>query len=196
MPSVTLELRVEELGHRLSIVTARLEKFGFRFDRPDEVLPGPERDTQPVIDRIESAAGPLPQALRLFWLRVGSVNLSGHHPLWRGCEYLDQLVVFPPSVALNELKEYLANREERDRVDVRYSVPIAPDVFHKADVSGGPPYSIAVPATVDDPPLLNAVPSASFLEHIERAIRYSGFPGLADCAQHTWPITQLVGDDG
>jgi len=196
MSSVALQLRIEELGHRLSIITARLARFGFRFDRPNEVLPGPERDTQTAIDRIESAAGSLPQALKLFWLRVGSVDLSGHHPLWRGCEYLDQLVVFPPSVALEELEEYLADREERDGAEFPYSVPVAPDIFHKADVSGGPPYAIAVPAVADDPPLLNAVPLVSFLAHIERAVRYSGFPGLADCAQHTWPITQLVDDDG
>jgi hypothetical protein len=192
MPSVTLQSRVEELGHRLSNTSARLGQLGFRFARPDEVLPGRERDTQTAIDRIESVAGSLPEALKLFWRHVGSVDFSGEHPKWRGCEYLDQLVVFPPSVALEDLEEYLADREERDRVGFPYSVPIAPDIFHKADVSGGPPYSIAVPATADDPPLLNAVPSVSFLEHIERALRYAGFPGLANCAQHTWPLTQLI----
>lgn len=192
MPSVTLQSRVEELGQRLSVTAARLAQLGFRFARPDEVLPGREPNARTAIDRIESAVGSLPEALKLFWLCVGSVDFSGEHPERRGCEYLDQLMVFPPSVALEELEEYLADREERDRVGFPYSVPIAPDIFHKADVSGGPPYSIAVPAVAEDPPLLNAVPSASFLEHIERSLRYAGFPGLADCAQHTWPLTQLV----
>lgn len=196
MPSVTLESRVEELGRGISIAKTRLSRFEFRFDRPNEVLPGPEPDAQTSIDRIEEEAGSLPKALKLFWLRIGSVDFSGHHPQWGGCEYLDQLVVFPPSVALDELEQYLADREERDRVDYPYSVPVAPDVFHKADVSGGPPYSLAVPATEDDPLLLNAVPPVSFLGHVARALRYSGFPGLADCAQHTWPIHDLVRDDG
>ena len=55
--------------------------------------------------------------------------------------------------------------------EVPYFVPVAPDIFHKADVSGGSLYALAVPATEEDPPLLNAMPSASFLEHVERALR-------------------------
>ena len=195
MQSATLQSRVDTLGHRISIAAARLKDTGFRFDRPEDVFPGPDRRTQTIIERIESAAGPLPQALKLFWLRVGSVDFSGHHPKWRGCEFLDQLVVFPPSVALAELEEFLSDREERMRANFPYSVPIAPDIFHKADVSGGPPYSLAVPATAEDPPVLDAMPAVSFLEHIEHALRYAGFPGLADCAQHTWPLADLVPQD-
>ena len=196
MPGVTLQSRVETLGRRIAIARGRLSQRGFRFDHPEEVFPGPEHDSQGAIDQIESAAGVLPQALKLFWLRVGSVNFSGQHPKWSGCDYLDQLVVFPPSVALAELEEFLADREERMRANFPYSVPIAPDIFHKTDVSGGPPYSLAVPATAEDPPLLDALPALSFLGHVERALQYAGFPGLADCAQHTWPLTDLVGDDG
>jgi hypothetical protein len=196
MPSDNLSSQVEALGRRISLIAARLAKLGFRFDHPEEVVPGPERGAQGAIDRIETAVGSVPRALKLFWLRVGSVNFSGHHPSWRGCEYLDQLVVFPPSVALEELEQFLSDREERERADFPYSVPIAPDIFHKADVSGGPPYSLAVPATADDPPVLNAVPPATFLGHVERALAYGGFPGLAACTTHTWPTSELVRDDG
>jgi hypothetical protein len=195
MQSVSLQLRVDTIGYRISLLAARLEQLGFRFERPGGVFPGPERHALSAIERIESAVGSLPQSLKLFWLRVGSVEFSGHHPQWQGCEYLDQLIVFPPSAAVQELEEFLSDREERRRSNDPYSVPIAPDIFHKADVSGGSPYSIAVPATGEDPPLLNAAPAASFLEHIERALRYGGFPGLADCAHHTWPLAELVRDE-
>ena len=195
MPGVILHSRVEALGRRISSVADRLAQLGFTFDRPEEAFPGPDPHAQKAIDQIESAIGPLPNALKLFWLRVGSVDFSGRHPKWRGCNYLDQLVVFPPSVALEELEQFLSDREDRLRANVFYSVPIAPDIFHKADVSGGPPYSLAVPATAEDPPLLDAEPTASFLGHIERALQYGGFPGLAKCASHTWPLEALR-DDG
>ena len=191
----TLQARVDRLGQRISAVVARLNEFGFRFERPRDVFPGPEAQALRAIERIESEAGSLPQSLKLFWLRVGSVDLSGHRPEWQGCEYLDQLIVFPPSAAVEELEEFLSDRGERMRSDNPYCVPIAPDVFHKADVSGGPPYELAVPATEEDPRLLNALPSVSFLEHVERALGYGGFPGLADCPRHTWPLVELVRGD-
>jgi hypothetical protein len=192
MHSESLQSRVDALGHHICLIAARLEQLGFRFERPREVFPGPEPDAQGAIERIEAAVGSLPQSLKQFWLRVGSVDFSGHHPKWQGCEYRDQLIVFPPSTALKELQEFLSDQEERLRANDPYCVPIAPDIFHKADVSGGPPYGLAVPATEEDPPLVNALPPVSFLEHVERALRYGGFPGLADCAQHTWPLADLV----
>ena len=181
---------------RLDVLVSRLREAGYEFDRPDEVLPGPESGTSAAIARIEGVAGRLPNSLKLFWEHIGSVDLSGSHPDWDECEYLDQLVIFPPSVALYELDEFLADREERIAADFPYSVPIAPDIFHKANVSGGPPYELEVPAESDDPPLINAPNSASFLGHIDLALDYAGFPGLAKCSGHNWPIMRLRQDAG
>jgi hypothetical protein len=196
MPDNILRTRIETIGHRISVARLRLLSCGFCFDRPEEVMPGPDPNAQSVINQIESVAGTLPQALKLFWLRVGSVDFSGRHPEWHGCEYLDQLMVFSADLALEELNECVLDREERTRANVSFSVPISPDIFHKANVSGGPPYALAVPAITEDPPLLHAVPTVSFLAHIERALRYGGFPGLAECPEHTWPLSDLVRDDG
>jgi hypothetical protein len=195
MPDAPLRTRIETIGHRISVARLRLLSCGFCFDRPEEVMPGPDPNAQSVINQIESVAGTLPQALKLFWLGVGSVDFSGRHPDWRGCEYLDQLMVFPANVALEELNEYISDREERTQAKEPYSVPIAPDIFHKANVSGGLAYALAVPATAEDPPLLYAAPAVSFLAHIDRALQYGGFPGLADCSEHTWPLSDLVRDD-
>jgi hypothetical protein len=157
----------------------------------DEVFPGPDAQAPEAIRRIEESVGTLPLALKLFWLGVGSVNLSGRHPDWNGCEYLNQLIIFPPTYALYELDEFLSDQDERIRHGIPYSVPVAPDVYHKANVSGGLPYSLAVPATTDDPPLNNASPALSFLKHIEHALEHGGFPGLAACPQHNWPVSAL-----
>jgi hypothetical protein len=153
-------------------------------------------NAQGAILRIEGSVGRLPQALKLFWLEVGSVDLTGSHPEWDECEYLDQLIVFPPSVALEELDEFMADRGNRLKADYPYAVPIAPDIYHKANVSGGMPYTIAVPAETDDPFVDNARPVHTFLGHIECALEHAGYPGLAKCPNHTWPVEILRPDDG
>lgn len=191
----SVESHIDDLGRRIEALVSRLRDLGYHFDRPDEVFPGPDREAPEAIKQIEQAAGPLPLALKLFWLRVGSVDLSGHHPEWQEPGYLDQLVIFPSTYALYELDEYLDDKEDRDENNEPYTVPVAPDYFHKANVSGGLPYSIAVPAVADDPPLLNTPSPETFLEHISNALRFGGFPGLEDCPGHSWPLATLRQSD-
>src|SRR5262249_23637099 len=102
---MTLEQRIETVGDRIRVLVTRLQALGFQFERPAAVLPGPESGAAAAIARIEREIGALPEALKLFWQRVGSVDLCGSHPQWDGCEYPDPLVVYPPSVAVEELDE-------------------------------------------------------------------------------------------
>jgi hypothetical protein len=120
----------------------------------------------------------------------------GSHPEWNGCDYPDPLVVYPPSVALDELDEYLEDKEERDKNGWPYAIVIAPDFYHKEDVSGGPPYSVAVPATTNDPPLDYEERGISFVEYLELSLQYGGFPGLEECDNHNWPLESIVGKGG
>jgi hypothetical protein len=143
----------------------------------------------------------LPLALKLFWQRVGSVDFCGAHPDWELLPehpdfepdlYSDPLVVAPPSVALEELDEFLADKEERLKCNVPYLVPVAPDFYHKADVSGGMFYNISVPAIADDPPLNDEWHKTTFINYLELTVKWAGFPGLERCPGHTWPIAKLV----
>ncbi|MED5620265.1 hypothetical protein [Ideonella sp. BN130291] len=188
--------RVSAIGVELRLLVQRLRVLGYEFHRPDEVLPGVAPDTSEAISRIERLAGPVPAALKAFWLIVGSVDLSGGHPQWSGCEYPDPLVVLPPSYALYELDEYMEDREVRDAEGLPFAIPVAPDFFHKANVSGGPPYEVAVPATADDPPLNNAPQHISLLEYVELSLRWGGFAGLQRCVGHSWPVDSLVAAQG
>lgn len=152
------------------------------------MFPGPDPTVAEAIHRLESVVGPVPLALKLFWSHVGSVDLTGSHPEWpEPSEYLDQLIVFPLDLALYYLDDYL-NDEEAKSLEVL----VAPDYFHKANVSGGAPYSVSVPSLTDDPPLNGSPAVETFLEHIENALRFGGFPGLADCPDHVWPLHSLV----
>lgn len=180
-----LQSRVEHLGSQIESLCERLATAGYVFQYPDEVFPGPEANAVDVISRIEREAGEVPLGLKLFWLHVGSVNLCGAHPIWGGCEYPDPLVVYPPSVALADLDEF------REEPEGAFLIPIAPDDFHKADVSGGMFYNVSVPALGDDPPLNDERHEVSFLTYLEIALRSAGFPGLERCGGHTWPVDRL-----
>jgi hypothetical protein len=183
-----MERRVDAIGKRIAALVGRLRDSGYAFDRPDEVFPGPAPGAPEAIQRLESTIGPLPLALKLFWLRVGSVDLTGSHPAWpEPSGYLDQLIVFPPEYALEHLADHLEHPEGADS-----EVIIAPDYFHKADVSGGSPYSVSIPAVSGDPPMNGTPTPQTFLEHLEDALRFGGFPGLADCPDHGWPIASLI----
>jgi hypothetical protein len=190
---VSLEARIDLIGEALRDLVPRLSEHGFEFERAEEVLRGPEVDTEKTIARIEKEAGVLPEALKLFWFRIGSVDLCGSHPDWEGAEYPDPLVVAPASFALQEWDDFLRDKEERLRCSIPYHVPIAPDDYHKANVSGGPEYCISVPAVAADPPLNNEWHKTTFVNYLEIALTWAGFPGLSRYRGHSWPIAELVG---
>jgi hypothetical protein len=191
--AMSLETRIDWVGNSIRILVRSLTKRGYQFERPAEVFPGPERATAGAIARIEREIGHLPLALKLFWQRIGSVDLCGSHADWDGCDYPDPLIVYPPSVAIGELVDFLADRDERLRCNFPYLVPIAPDSYHKAHVSGGMWYNISVPAVADDPPLNDEWHGTTFVSYLELAVRWAGLPGLSVCPGHTWPIVELVG---
>jgi hypothetical protein len=189
---MTLESRIRAVGKSIRALAKRLAKHGFEFERPAEVFPGPERRAAATIKRIEREAGRIPLALKLFWLKVGSVNFCGSHPEWQGCDYPDPLVVYPPSAAIEELDEFLSDKEERLRSNLPYLVPIAPDYYHKADVSGGMWHNVSVPAVADDPPLNDEWHQTTFVRYLELAMQWAGFPGLSRCRRHSWPVAELL----
>src|SRR6516225_9343516 len=108
---MNLESRINAVGESFRLLAKRLTEWGYKFDRPSEVLPGPEVGTEAAIARIEREVGPVPLGLRLFWQRIGSVNFCGMHSEWQGYEYPDPVFVYPPSAAIRELDEFLADKD-------------------------------------------------------------------------------------
>ena len=189
---MSLESRINAVGDSIRALAHRLSERGFRFRYPAEVFPGPEDATSSAIARIEQEIGRLPLALKFFWERIGSVNFCGTHPDWNCDGYADPLVVYPPSHAVDELEDFLADKDDRLRHDFPYLVPIAPDYFHKDGVSGGMWYNLSVPAVADDPPLNDEWHRTTFVSYLELAVKWGGFPGLEDCHDHLWPLTELI----
>lgn len=166
----------------------RLTGLGYRFGvYPDgEALPYDRAPITPLspeqlghIDALAALAGPLPLSLELFWRVVGEVNFIGRYDAWP--VYADPLVVYAPEVALEEYATWQVNDAYYcpDVLDPLLAV-IAPDDLHKDNVSGGPPYGIALPCDGCDGRLVNLVGEPYFVEYLREAILgWGGFPGFA-----------------
>lgn len=115
----------------------------------------------------------LPLSLRAFYEVVGSVDFIGSHSTLAprgGSISPDPLVVFSSEDAL-------ADAEQWDDGEEGGHVVVAPDDLHKANVSGGEPYEIAVPDERADAELLNERHEVYFVEYLRLAFRFGGFPG-------------------
>jgi hypothetical protein len=154
-------------------VLRRLRSMGYRFrlKKGAHVPPGPQ--TAQLLKELDDLAGPAPLSLATFYEIVGSVDLTGYHEQLTassGGYFLpDPLVVFPLD---QMLLEYDA------AVDANLGrICIAPDVYHKADFSGGPPYEMALPDPCSDGKLLNERHGLFFVDYLRLAFGCGGFPG-------------------
>lgn len=189
-----LRPRLVRIGRALSTLRDRLVQSGFRFEDPDGVLPGPDPGVDEALREIERVAGRVPKAYAEFQRIVGPVNFMGEPESdWAGCDYPDPIVVYPLQAVLEELEFFGEDPGWWEDCCGGFRIPIAPDSCHKANVSGGMWYGLAVPAEDDDPPLLEEPHGIRFLEYLELAIRWGGFPGLDGLeGPHTWPIAELT----
>jgi hypothetical protein len=187
-----------------------LNDHDYRFDPMDksgDLAPWspPPSDTEVNIQRIADIAGSLPLSLRAWWEIVGSVDLHGafddaaravEDGSWR---YADALFVTPVADAVKLL---IAEQAAHEKVSSSARVAIAPDVYAKGKISGGPPYEIRLPDKRADAPFLNVViflplppggkvsrqrlgTSETFVDYLRRSFRWGGFPGCAfvDCQE-------------
>lgn len=153
----------------------RLPSFGFEFEA-DPLVP-PPADAAAQLDTLEAEIGFLPIALRIWFEEVGQVNLNGTHPEW-SFEFPDPLVVDAPvEYICSEYETWAADRgSEWDR-GTGFEVPVAPDYLHKANVSGGMPYGLAVPNPGADGLLLWEPHQTTFVNYLRIAFRMGGMPG-------------------
>ncbi|MBX7196015.1 MAG: hypothetical protein K1X94_28425 [Sandaracinaceae bacterium] len=174
--------QVMPLCEALPDVIEALRALGYRFVA--EPLAPPPRGIAKELDAFEKEVGPLPASVRAFYERVGSVDLRGTHPAWprTGTVLLgpephwetDPLVVLAFSVARTAA-------DDRD-VEEPFDLVLIPEPLTKAGFSAGPGYSVrcAEPMTLDAP--LRGDPAGrTFVEHLRRAIAWTGLPGIERC---------------
>ena len=186
---------MEKVRRNLEVLHACLVSLGYRFSNPEAALLLPNSEVEGHIKFLEENIGPLPLALASFYRVVGSVDFTGGHPDWEGCEYPDPIVIEPVAHAVSEAKEFL-ELESPDEYWASdsgiFRIPIAPDYYHKEDVSGGMWYGVEVPNERDDPALLEECHHTTFVGYLRLCFEWGGFPGLERAgANHTWPLEKL-----
>ena len=175
---------VDRMRWNVEQVVLRLHELGYQFGAYDgsEEIPyyeGPFRlaaakDLR-VLSKVEKTYGPLPLLLHAWYSKIGLVDLMGFHPDWT-VEYPDPLVVSrldQDGIA----DEYDGWQMEDDGTKFRLSV--APDFFHKANVSGGPPYGFELPNECVDGRFVEEPDYSYFYNYLKRCIKWGGFPGVA-----------------
>lgn len=162
-----------------------LPSIGYEFARPEGVLTPPEPDVSARLDDIEGLVGALPLALRCWYEEVGQVDLTGTHPDW-GFAYTDPLVVEAPlDYVRSQYAEWEADRgTEWDQGD--FVVDLAPDYLHKADVSGGPAYAMAVPDGGADGLFRYERHNTTFVNYLRICFHWAGLPGWDSGARDDW----------
>jgi hypothetical protein len=185
-----VELNVATLARRLKAMDYRFlypgsdgGLFGLGKAKAHEPHLPPPSDVRAKIAELESlAGGPIPLSLRAFFEVVGEVNFNGDHPALapKGSDLTsDPLMVC-------SVEDAIAMADSYERPDDELAViEFAPDALHKANISGGAPYSIEVPNPAADAPVEDEPHGVSFVAYLRLAILgWGGFPG--------WEQTELA----
>ena len=171
----TLAQRLKSMGYRL-VYPGSTGLLGLRKATAHEPrVPPPADASARVAELQEVAGGAIPLSLRAFFEVVGEVNLNGSHPSLAPAES----DVAPDPLMVCGIEEAIAMIESSDRDDDGpLLLDFAPDALHKANVSGGDPYAIALPNSGADARVEDAPEDSLFVEYLRIAILdWGGFPG-------------------
>jgi len=162
---------MQALASRLRGLVTCLRDLGYGFHRPNDALPGPSGRAPQQIKQLQGLVGAIPVSLLVFYRIVGSVDLTGSHPEWAGCEYPDPLVVEPIDSAIEEALAYV-------------------------ELQGGMWYDIEIPNAVADPIVLEEPHALPFTRYLEFSLSWGGFPGLANAPATAGLLRPFVGQPG
>jgi hypothetical protein len=163
----------------LEMIVAALVADGYDFAQGDAALAVPAGDASEQLDAAEALIGPIPVSLRSWIEHVGSVDLAGTPPGWE-LHYSDAIMIHATAASL--VQEY-EDRMSMERIEpwVRdgFPYPMSPDYFHKANESGGKPYSIWLPDPEADADWLgDDMHETTFVGYLRSSILgWAGFPG-------------------
>jgi hypothetical protein len=142
------------------------------LQNPD-VFDPPGEQTASLLNQIEKeAGGPMPISLRAWYEQVGGINLMGSHAVLNPKEgeiAADPLVVSP----LREVMQMIESADDGGEIELW----LAPDDLHKANVSGGSPYTIVIPNRCADAPFKYEWHDTTFVNYLRITFQWGGFPG-------------------
>lgn len=181
-----------------NLITERLYERGWLalLAEYSDLRTTPSSDDAAVFERIvEIAECPIPPSLLAFWKIVGGINwvwdYDHHEPapdlgVDLQLEVMDPLCIYPAAVMPYRFEEWIEqkNRHDPDLIDP-FLIELAPDLFHKANYSGGMSYCILLPFSGADPILDYEKHALPFVDYLRLCFRWAGFPGLEDHADRS-----------
>jgi hypothetical protein len=159
-------------------LTTLLPEIGYEFDPGDGmvVFEPPPAGISAGLDAIERRVGLMPLALRWWFEEVGRVNLMGWHADWEDSRSDPLVVDAPADYIAGEIDAWTANfGTEWERQS--FTIDFSPDDLHKANVSGGAPYSMALPNAGADGLVLWERHQTTFVNLIRLTFAAGGFLG-------------------
>ena len=185
----------------LDRIMLRLRSIQYNFEYPEHAFVPAQVNAHDHIYELERLAGALPISLRVWYETVGSVCFIGTHPQLSFYAngpfdapptiYSDPLVVEPLEAALAEYILQFPDDVSREDAETFY-FPVAPDMYHKANVSGGASYEIAIPNISIDALLLNEAHHTTFVNYLRTCFHWGGFPGFEQYPEHQRPTELLA----
>lgn len=168
-----------------------LRRGGFGFEHPDEAFQPPSDRTEEMLAYFAGHGCRVPAAVAEFYRQIGGINFTGWSSAWADDEYPDAIYVMPLDQVVEDFEQtYLYSEEVRAGMLSDYGgyyFPIAPDFYHKQNISGGAPYAFIAPNRDDDPKLLSMPWDLRFTEYLDLAIARNGFPGFDDLKHRPRP---------
>lgn len=172
--------------HNVELIVERLRVQGFAFHENDDgrtptvAFAPPTPAAVEHVAWLESTIGPVPLILSS-WIRlVGDVWLVGTHPTWPTSSAADPLVIdvegarYPGTAFRAHILDDFTSWQD-EGLPGPYQLPLAPDHFHKANVSGGPPYGLVLPDRTAEGWFV-ADGGSSFVAYLRSVFRRGGFP--------------------
>lgn len=191
------EATMRRVAHNVDLLAERLNAHGWRALVPlgESLRTAPSSENEAIFEAVEKITEcPVPPSLLAFWRVVGGVNFVWDYdcesPLPMFAENLsldgmDPLCVAPPAELpyIFEVWEEQKNEPDPDLIEP-FQIDLAPDDLHKANISGGAPYSVSLPFWGADPVLDGERHRLPFTDYLRMCFRWAGFPGLQYHSDH------------
>ncbi|MCB9894349.1 MAG: hypothetical protein H6839_07865 [Planctomycetes bacterium] len=180
--------------HVLRIID-HLVADGYQFVDDRAPYAGPESGVEEALRDLWNEGAFVPVSLQAWLIEVGTVDLCGFNPNWPCPTYAHSQVdassvVCTDPLAFDAPLEYITSRvdELKRQADEPLLLDIAPDHLHKANISGGPPYSVALDRPAVDSLLLFERHCVSFMAYVRRSLQWGGFAGMDYVKPNLLPI--------
>ncbi|GIH05295.1 hypothetical protein Rhe02_33620 [Rhizocola hellebori] len=177
-------LTMDRVRRNASSLTAALIACGWPVSN-EQALPGPAADVEDRLRQLEQITGSaVPPALAAYWRIVGTIDLvprgTWDAPFPPGVP--EQLTVADPleiidlSTAWFSVEEWQEESAElHPEIAGPLEITIAADYLHKANISGGAPYSVWLPHAGADPLVRDEEHCLTFTDYLRRAFAGKGF---------------------